>query len=117
MTDIGIYGANGINGDVAPAMTKRGLRAKVIYGGVRNGKARTINKLLIDDQHRHLWRVVGHLWQLANTAAVMAGPAEGRVPAIPLIVARPRPDDRDHRDSPLRGGPVMTERGSRRNGV
>jgi hypothetical protein len=50
--------------------------------------------------------------------SVMAG-AEGRVgsprsprgvpsPAIPLNVARPYPDDRDHRDSPLRGGPVMT---------
>jgi hypothetical protein len=42
---------------------------------------------------------------------VMAGPAEGRVPAISLNAARPRPDDRDHRDQPLRGGPVMTRRG------
>jgi hypothetical protein len=42
---------------------------------------------------------------------VLAGPAEGRVPAIPLTVAQVRQDNRDHRNSPLRGGPVMTPRG------
>src|SRR5262245_16077091 len=40
---------------------------------------------------------------------VMAGPAAGRVPAIPLRKAPPRHSDRDHRDAPLRGGPVMTK--------
>src|SRR5262245_53462733 len=52
---------------------------------------------------------------------VMAGPAAGRVgvpareragvpaPAIPLDAARPRHNDRDHRDAPLRGGPVVTK--------
>jgi hypothetical protein len=29
---------------------------KGIYGDASDGKGRTINKLLIDDQHRHLWR-------------------------------------------------------------
>src|SRR5436190_21891905 len=41
----------------------------------------------------------------------MAGPAEGRVPAISLNRARPRHDDRDHRDAPLRGAAVMTRKG------
>src|SRR5262245_22364189 len=39
----------------------------------------------------------------------MAGPAAGRVPAIPLRKAPPRHSDRDHRDAPLRGGPAMTK--------
>jgi hypothetical protein len=33
----------------------------------------------------------------------------GLVPAIPMPVARSCFMNRDHRDSPLRGGPVMTE--------
>jgi len=32
----------------------------------------------------------------------------GLVPAIPIPVARPLPIKRDHRDSALRAGPVMT---------
>src|SRR5262245_3714319 len=62
MTEVGIYGATVINGDV-----------------------------------------------IKTFRLVMAGPAAGRVPAIPLRKAPPGHRDRDHRDAPLRGGPAMTK--------
>ena len=41
-----------------PAMPKESATSAVIYGEAGNGKRRVINKLLIDDRHGHLWRVV-----------------------------------------------------------
>jgi hypothetical protein len=97
MTNVGIYGALVIFGDViyarAPspdervsaqiwAASRRGkaqpgfrgtdratrtfatssMMNEVIYGSASNRKVRAINKLLIDDQRRHLWRA-RHLWR------------------------------------------------------
>jgi hypothetical protein len=84
----------------------------VIYGNAGNGNRQNINKLLIDDRRGHLRRL-GHLWRRHQTLRLVMA---GLVPAISLTQARLRDDNRDHRDAPRRGGPVMTGERAAREG-
>jgi hypothetical protein len=61
---------------------------KGIYGDASDGKGRTINKLLIDDQHRHLWRR-GIIDDVINPL----GNAAPRRPGSPGSAASRRPGD------------------------
>src|SRR5262245_44545730 len=77
--------------------------AAVIYGDAGNGKVLNINKLLIDDRRRNLWRG-------RSSMAMSSKHFDSSWPGLSRPSRLAGHGDRDHRDSPLRGGPVMTRR-------